>query len=63
MTDMLVFGVPGYINAVAVGYHMNQQNIVPDCAYYTVDKDNPFNLPPNTTTGAAELAQIPDGWK
>ena len=39
---------PATINGVAMSYHIDQQGIVPDSAYYTVDKYNPLNLPPYT---------------
>lgn len=39
---------PATINAVAMAYHIDQQGIVPDSAYYTIDKYNPLNLPPYT---------------
>lgn len=48
MNEMLVFGTPESINAIAVSYHIDQQNIIPDSAYCIKDPYNPYKLPAYT---------------
>lgn len=48
MNEMLVFGTPSTINAIAMSYHINQQNIIPDSAYCIKDPYNPYKLPAYT---------------
>ena len=48
MNEMLVFGTPSTINAIAMSYHIDQQGIIPDCAYNIPVNYDPLNLPPYT---------------
>ena len=48
MNEMLVFGTLSTINAIAMSYHIDQQGIIPDCAYNMSVNHDPLNLPPYT---------------
>lgn len=45
MNEMLVFGTPSTINAIAMSYHIDQQGIIPDNSYVINNNPIPRKIP------------------